>query len=81
MRKALFWAGVLLLAFGIAMVGASAVLTYLGLSASFNLGDPAKFQFILVPFWQVGLGLAVLGAICILVARWIKERRPAARGS
>jgi hypothetical protein len=72
MRKALFWIGVLLLAVGIAVVGASAVLAYLGLVASFNLGDPAKFQFILVPFWQVGLGLAVLGAICILAARQLR---------
>lgn len=72
MRKALFWTGVLLLAAGIAVVGASAVLAYLGLGASFNLGDPAKFQFILVPFWQVGLGLAVLGAICIAMARQLR---------
>lgn len=81
MRKALFWLGVLLLAIGVAVVGASAVLTYLGLSASFNLGDPAKFQFFLVPFWQVGLGIAALGALAMVVSRWVKERAPAVRGS
>jgi hypothetical protein len=80
MRKALFWLGVALCVIGIGAVAASVVLTQFGLSPSFNLGDAARFQFILVPFWLVGLGLAVLGAIVLLVSRWIRERASAARG-
>jgi len=73
MRRALFWLGVLLCAVGIAGIGAGVVLSHLGLSASYNLGDPAKFQFVLVPFWLIGLVLAVLGAICVLAARLLRK--------
>jgi hypothetical protein len=79
MRKALLWLGVLFCAIGVGVVGVSAVLAQRGGSPSLNLGDPAKFQFILVPFWQIGLGLAVLGALAILVSRLVRARAPAAR--
>jgi membrane protein implicated in regulation of membrane protease activity len=69
MRRGLFWLGVVLLVIGIGLLGASAVMSYMGLSPSFNLGDPTKFQFILVPFWLVGVVAAALGLIAILVAR------------
>jgi len=69
MRKSLLWLGVVLCGIGIAVVGASLVLTYMGLSPSFNLGDPAKFQFVLVPLWQIGLAIAVLGALCLWASR------------
>jgi hypothetical protein len=72
MRKGLLWAGVALLAIGVAVLGVSLVLVYLGSSPSINLGDPSKFQFVLVPFWQIGLAIAVLGAVCILVARQLR---------
>jgi hypothetical protein len=76
MRKALLWLGVILCLIGIGVVGVSVLR---GGSPSFNLGDPAKFQFILVPFWQIGLGVAVLGALILVVSRRVKERTPAAR--
>jgi hypothetical protein len=66
MRKALLWLGGMLVAAGIVVVGASAVMSTRGLSPSLNLGDPAKFEFILVPLWAVGLGLAFAGALCLL---------------
>ena len=69
MRRGLFWLGVVLLVVGIGLLGASAVMSYLGLSPSFNLGDPSQFQFILVPFWLVGAVVAVLGLIAIVIAR------------
>jgi hypothetical protein len=72
MRRGLFWIGVVLLMLGVGLVGASVMMSYLGLSPSFNLGDPSKFQFILVPFWQVGLAIAVLGVIAILIARRLR---------
>jgi hypothetical protein len=72
MRRGLFWIGVVLLVVGIGLLGASAVMSYLGLSPSFNLGDPSQFQFILVPFWLVGAVVAVLGVIAILIARSLR---------
>jgi hypothetical protein len=69
MRKPLLWIGFLLLAIGLAAIAGSAVLSSLGFNATYNLGDPAKFQFILVPFWQMGLFIAVLGGVCLFIAR------------
>jgi len=48
----------------------------MGLSASYNFGDPAKFQFILVPLSQIGLAIAVLGGACLIARRWVKARAP-----
>jgi TRAP-type C4-dicarboxylate transport system permease small subunit len=69
MRKALFWVGGLLCVIGIALIGANVVMRYMGLGASYNFGDPAKFEFILVPFWQIGLVAAAVGAACLWAAR------------
>lgn len=79
MRKALLWLGVLLGVIGVGMVGVSLMAAQRGGSPSINLGDPAQFQFFLVPFWQIGLGVAVLGALILIVSRWVRERAPAAR--
>ena len=73
MRKALLWFGGLLVAAGVAVVGASVVVTATkGAMPSLNLGDPSKFQFILVPAWAIGLGLAAVGAACLLGWRRMK---------
>jgi hypothetical protein len=69
MHKALLWIGFLLCATGLAVIVLSAVMSYMGLNPSYNLGDPAKFEFILVPFWQVGLVVAGIGAVCLLASR------------
>jgi hypothetical protein len=50
---------------GIALIAANGVMSYIGLGASYNFGDPAKFEFILVPFWQIGLAVAAVGAACL----------------
>jgi hypothetical protein len=69
MHKALLWIGVLLCAIGLAMIATSAVMSYMGLNPSYNLGDPAKFEFILVPLWQIGLVIAGIGAVGVLASR------------
>jgi TRAP-type C4-dicarboxylate transport system permease small subunit len=69
MRKALLWLGGLLCVIGVGLIAANIVMRHLGLSASYNFGDPAKFEFILVPFWQIGLAAAVIGAACLWAAR------------
>ena len=57
---------------GIALIGAYFVMTYQGLGASLNLGDPAKFEFILVPLWQIGLAVGAAGAVLLLISSWFK---------
>jgi len=81
MRKVLLWLGVLLCVIGVGVVGVSVMVAQRGGSPSINLGDPAQFQFFLVPFWMVGLGIAVLGALAILVSRLVKARAAAASGT
>jgi hypothetical protein len=71
MRKALLWIGLLLGGIGAALIVASAAMSYLGLNPSYNLGDPTKFEFILVPFWQIGLVIGVVGGLCVLTSRRI----------
>ena len=69
MHKALLWIGFLLCAIGLVVIVASAAMSYLGMNPSYNLGDPAKFEFILVPFWQIGLVIAAVGAVCLVATR------------
>ena len=64
--------GFLLGGVGIAIVVAVVVMQRMGMSASYNLGDPTKFEFVLIPFWQIGLGLIVIGGLCLMLARWPK---------
>jgi hypothetical protein len=67
MRKVLLWLGGVLLAAGALVLGASAVVMAMkGGSPSINLGDPSRFQFVLVPLWAIGLGLAVVGGLCLV---------------
>jgi hypothetical protein len=77
MRKSLLWVGALLCGIGMAVTIASAVMSYLGLNASYNLGDPTKFEFVLIPFWQIGLGALVLGVACLLGSRRRKKNASA----
>jgi len=65
--------GWLLCAAGLAIIAGHFVMVYMGLSATLNLGDSAKFEFILVPFWAVGLGAMAIGAICLALSRGAKK--------
>ncbi len=76
MRKAFLWIGVLLCGLGVAVIAAGVVMRHLGLSASYNFGDAAKFEFVLVPFWQIGLCSAAVGAACLAASRWLKRATP-----
>jgi hypothetical protein len=75
MRKALLWIGGLLGGTGVALIAASVVLSHMGLAASYNFGDPAKFEFRLVPLWQIGAGVALVGLACLAATRWLGTRR------
>ena len=75
MRKALIWIGGLLCFIGVVAIVGSAVSSSMGLSPSYNFGNPAKFQFYLVPLWQIGCAVAVVGGACLLASRWVKSGR------
>jgi len=66
MRRVLIWLGGLFLAAGLVLIAANVVMHFMGLSASYNFGDPSQFEFILVPFWQIGVALIALGAASVL---------------
>jgi hypothetical protein len=78
MRKSLLWIGGLLCLVGVAVIVGSLVSTSMGLNPSFNFGDPAKFQFYLVPLWQIGCAVAVIGGALLLLSRLVKAGRPEA---
>ena len=69
MRRALLWLGYLLCGIGVAAILASTVMSYAGMNPSYNLGDPAKFEFVLIPIWQIGLVIAAIGGVCLLASR------------
>lgn len=73
MRRLLWWSGVTLCVVGGGVIVATTIMSYMGLNPSFNLGDPTKFEFVLVPVWQIGVGLAGLGALCILASRLLNR--------
>lgn len=75
MRKAFLWIGGLLCGLGLALIIATAVSITRGLSPSYNFGDPAKFQFYLVPLWQIGCAVALVGGALLLLSRWVKANR------
>ncbi len=69
MGRVLIWLGGVFLAAGLLLIAANVVLHFVGLSASYNFGDPSQFEFILVPFWQIGVALIALGAVSLLAGR------------
>jgi hypothetical protein len=73
MRKTLFWIGAVLCGIGAAVIATSAVLNYFGVGTSYNFGNPEKFEFVLVPIWQIGLAVAAIGGAFLLVQRRVKS--------
>jgi hypothetical protein len=71
MRKILLWLGVALYVFGASLILMNVVMHYLELDASVDLGDPRRFQLSGARFWHLGLGIAVIGAACLILWRRI----------
>ena len=65
MRTWLLWIGKVSLVIGLLLIATNAVLYFKGISASFNIADSSKDQFLLISFWQIGAGLAILGVAAI----------------
>jgi len=62
MRAGLTWFGITSLIVGGLLIAANVVLSFIGLSTSYNIGDPSKDQFLLISFWHIGAVLALVGA-------------------
>jgi hypothetical protein len=69
MQKALLGLGGLLCVVGALLIAANFVMGLMGFGTSVNFGDATKFEFILVPFWQIGLAVAVIGGACLFGSR------------
>jgi hypothetical protein len=69
MRKLFSWLGVAGLAAGLLLIAANVIMHFMGVSASYNIGDPSKFEFRLISFWHIGLALACIGLLLGLVSR------------
>jgi hypothetical protein len=69
MQRAVSWIGGIFCTIGVALIAASIVMNFFGLVASYNFGDPAKYQFYLVPFWQIGLAAVAIGCVFLLSSR------------
>jgi hypothetical protein len=75
MQKALLGFGGLLCFIGVMLIIANLIMSFVGLSGSVNFGDAAKFEFILVPFWQIGLAVILVGGACLFGSRRLKRGR------
>jgi len=61
MRIGLIWFGRVSLLIGALLIAANVAMNFMGLSASYNIGDPSKDQFVLISFWHIGAALAIIG--------------------
>jgi hypothetical protein len=69
MQRAVSWIGGIFCTIGVALIAASIVMNFFGLETSYNFGDPEKYQFYLVPFWQIGLAAVAIGCVFRLSSR------------
>ena len=69
MRRVLGWFGGGCLCAGALLIAANVAMHLMGLSASYNIGDPSKFEFILISFWQIGTALILIGGSAVFAAR------------
>ena len=69
MGRLLIWLGGIFLVGGLLLIAANVVMHFMGLSASYNLGDPSQFEFVLISFWHIGIALVCIGALSMLVGR------------
>ncbi len=69
MRTGLIWFGRVSLVVGVLFIAANVAMKFMGLSASYNIGDPSKDQFLLISFWQIGAALAIIGVGAVFAGK------------
>ncbi len=65
----------IVLAAGVFFIAAQGMGALLGASPSINLGDARQGEFILVPFWQLGLAALAGGLVLRLLVRMKRRRK------
>jgi hypothetical protein len=55
---------------GIFFIAAQGMGALLGAQPSINFGDAKKFEFVLVPFWQLGIAALIGAGIVHALQRW-----------
>ena len=63
MQKAITWSGRIVLTVAIFFISAQLAGYFLSMPPTINFGDSSKFEFILVSFWQIGVGFAIAAGI------------------
>lgn len=61
MRNSVIWCARLVFVAAVFFLAAQLAGFILNMPPTINFGDAAKFQFILVSFWQIGLALLIAG--------------------
>jgi hypothetical protein len=69
MRIGLIWFGRVSLFVGVLLIVANVAMNFMGLSASYNVGDPSKDQFLLISFWHIGAALAIIGVVAVFAGK------------
>lgn len=69
MRTGLVWFGSVILIIGVLLIAANVVLHLMGISASYNIGDASKDEFLLISFWHIGTGLSIIGVAAIYTGK------------
>lgn len=73
MRNTLTWLGRASLFAGALLIAANLAMHFMGLSASYNIGDSSKFEFVLISFWHIGVALVAIAALALLAASRIGQ--------
>ncbi|KOR30724.1 hypothetical protein TI05_13495 [Achromatium sp. WMS3] len=70
-RPTLTFSGIVILILGIFFVAAQFMGQWLSMTPAINFGDPTKFEFILVPFWQIGAADIIAGIFLLVARKWV----------
>jgi phosphatidylglycerophosphate synthase len=68
-KTTLKWTGGILLALGGFFVAAQFMGQWLGMQPQINFGDPTKFEFKLIMFWQLGIAGLITGIVYLLAGK------------
>lgn len=70
LRPVTGWAGRIAALAGLFFLACQVAGQMLDVPPSINFGDSKKFEFVLVPFWQIGLALLIPGLVLGRLGRW-----------
>jgi hypothetical protein len=59
----LLWSGRVAAGIGLFFIACQLAGIMLGASPAINFGDATKFEFVMVPFWQIGAGFLLAGIL------------------